>query len=660
MSSHRLNWLLTLAIIVATGSGAMPAAEANRPMNIPFEGQMDAPEFPGSLEWLNTGRPLTLKDLRGKVVLLDFWTYCCINCMHIIPDLKKLEARYPNELVVIGVHSAKFDNEKETDNIREAIKRYEIEHPVINDRDFLVWRSYGVRAWPSLMLINPQGRVIGSHSGEGIFELFDHIIGETVKHFDAKGLIDRKPIELKLEKAGQPPALLSYPGKIVADEKSKRLVFSDSNHNRIIVASLAGEILEVVGDGQSGLQDGPFESARFFRPQGVCLDAGSEVIYVADTENHAIRLVDLKARSVKTVAGDGRQSRRFNQEGKGVELNSPWDVVLVGDTLYIAMAGSHQLWALSTKTLEARVYAGSGRENIADGPLKEGALAQPSGITTDGRKLYFADSEVSAVRSADLNAGGRVETLIGEGLFEFGDVDGKYPRARLQHPLGVAFHDGFIYVADTYNHKIKKLNPATKELTSFIGAGKRGMADGLAAQAQLNEPAGLCFADGKMFIADSNNHVVRVCDLKSGTVSTLQWQGLDKLTMKVPAKGSLEREILLEARRVSPDVRSLDFKITLPRGKKINPAGVSKIKISSADAEVLRLEKPESELKGESLSIPVSARIGKTSLSVQLRVFYCDTGNAGLCYFDNAIVKIPLEVSNGEATSLTVTYRVEK
>src|SRR3989441_3303585 len=155
--------------------------------------RMRAPELNGARGWLNTDRPLTLSALKGKVVLLDFWTYGCINCMHIIPDLKKLEARYPNELVVIGVHSAKFDNEKETDNIREAIKRYEIEHPVINDRDFLVWRSYGVRAWPSLMLINPQGRVIGGHSGEGIFDLFDHIIGETVRYFDTKGLIDRQP-----------------------------------------------------------------------------------------------------------------------------------------------------------------------------------------------------------------------------------------------------------------------------------------------------------------------------------------------------------------------------------------------------------------------------------------------------------------------------------
>src|SRR5262245_24122272 len=476
MRRRVISWTLLLLAGLATGS---QSAETDRPkiMNIPFEGQADAPDFPESLTWLNTARPFSLRDLRGKVVLLDFWTYCCINCMHVIPDLKKLEAKYPNELVVIGVHSAKFNNEKDTDNIRDAIKRYEIEHPVINDKDFLVWRSYGARSWPTLMLLNPQGRIIGGHSGEGIFDLFDQIIGDTVRYFDAKGLIERKPIQFALEKSTQPPSLFAYPGKVVADEKTRRLVFSDSNHNRLIIASLDGNILEVVGDGGAGLKDGPFEAVRFFRPQGICLDAPNHLIYVADTENHAIRRVDLKSRTVTTLAGNGRQARQRNQQGKSVELNSPWDLLLVGDSLYLAMAGPHQLWTLDTKTLEAKVYAGTGRENITDGPLKECALAQPSGITTDGKTLYFADSEVSAIRTADLDAGGQVRTLIGQGLFEFGDVDGKYPGARLQHPLGVAYHDGFVYVADTYNHKIKKLNPQTSEITNFIGTDNPAMYD---------------------------------------------------------------------------------------------------------------------------------------------------------------------------------------
>src|SRR6266849_6869393 len=227
---------------------------------IPFEGIGAAPEFPADSEWLNTDKPITLKSLKGKIVLLDFWTYCCINCMHVIPDLKKLEAKYPRELVVIGVHSAKFDNEKQTDNIRQAILRYEIEHPVVNDKDFVVWRAFNVRSWPTLVLINPNGRVIGYFSGEGIYEPFDRIISETIAHFDAKHQIDHAPFSRRLERAKSPRSLFAYPGKIAADERSQRIFFSDSNHNRLIIASLDGEILECIGEGEIGLRDGDFAS----------------------------------------------------------------------------------------------------------------------------------------------------------------------------------------------------------------------------------------------------------------------------------------------------------------------------------------------------------------------------------------------------------------
>src|SRR5262249_44916467 len=218
------RWILLL--FVASGLARTLAAE------VPYEGTRPAPEFPEETEWLNTDHPLTIAGLKGKIVLLDFWTYCCINCMHIIPDLKKLEAKYGQELVVIGVHSAKFENEKQTRNIRQAVLRYEIEHPVINDKDFAVWRSFGARSWPTLGLINPHGRIIGYHSGEGIYELFEQVIGETVRNFDEKKQIDRTALSLKLERAKGPKPLFSYPGKIVGDGKSKRLFFSDSNHNR--------------------------------------------------------------------------------------------------------------------------------------------------------------------------------------------------------------------------------------------------------------------------------------------------------------------------------------------------------------------------------------------------------------------------------------------
>src|SRR6185503_1734547 len=205
-------------------------------------------------------------------------------------------------------------------------------------------------------------------------------------------------------------------------------------------------ILDAIGGPESGLKDGDYASARFFRPQGLCHDAKQDLLYVADTENHAVRQVDLKLKRVSTIAGIGYQARRHNVEGDGrlIALNSPWDVLKLDDELFVAMAGSHQIWRIDPRTHEVRVHAGSSRENLLDAPLKESALAQPSGLTTDGTKLYFADSEVSAVRMADRAPTGRVDTLIGTGLFEFGDVDGKYPSARLQHCLGVAWHDGFV------------------------------------------------------------------------------------------------------------------------------------------------------------------------------------------------------------------------
>src|SRR5262245_16990678 len=478
-----------------------------------FEGEVNAPEFPAGLEWLNTEKSISLRELRGKIVLLDFWTYCCINCMHIIPDLKKLEAKYAKELVVIGVHSAKFTNEKGTDNIRQAILRYEIEHPVINDRDFEVWQSYTARSWPTLVLINPKGRIVGAHSGEGIFDLFDDVIGELAAHFKAKNELDEKPIKFKLEKFSAPPSLLSYPGKVLADEKSNRLFISDSNHNRIIITTLDGTVQDVIGDAAIGTKDGGFAEAEFNHPQGVALDG--DVLYICDTENHLIRKADLKARTVETLVGTGEQARKFNVEGTGtsVALNSPWDALVHNGMLYIAMAGPHQLWVVDLKTRAAKPYAGSGRENHKDGKLLEAALAQPSGITTDGKSLFFADSEVSSIRFASLNPNGNVGTIVGKGLFDFGDVDGTGDSVRLQHPLGVVYLNGKLYIADTYNHKIKQIDiekhdfnasalsedsqPQRQksqpkfESRTFAGTRERGTRDGERKQAQFNEPGGI-------------------------------------------------------------------------------------------------------------------------------------------------------------------------
>ena len=444
--------------------------------------------------------------------------------MHIFPQLRKLEKKYEGELAVIGVHSAKFPSEQETENVRMAILRYEIGHPVVNDGEFQVWQSYACRAWPTLMFLDPEGRVLGKHEGELPYEAFDRLLGDMVKAFDAEGRLDRRPLEYHREALESAP--LSFPGKVLADEANGRLFISDTSHNRILQTTFDGEVTRTIGGVTPGFQDGDFVLAEFDHPQGMALDGNS--LYVADTENHAIRRVDLEEGYVETVTGTGEQAG-FGAPGgklKGTALNSPWDLTLHNGSVYIAMAGPHQLWRLDLAKKQVGPYAGSGRENIADGPLASAQLAQPSGITTDGQRLYFADSETSSVRTADLEPGGRVGTIVGQGLFDFGDVDGTGPEVRLQHPLGVEWYDGVLYVADAYNHKIKRVYPMTQSAMTFLGTGAHGHDDGPGHSATFYEPGGLSIGGGKLFIADTNNHAIRVVDLETEEVSTLEIRGL--------------------------------------------------------------------------------------------------------------------------------------
>lgn len=438
--------------------------------------------------------------------------------------MRKLEKKYAEELLVVGVHSAKFPNEKARDNLYKAVQRYELGHPVINDVDFEVWQKYACRAWPTLMFIDPEGKVIGKHEGELDYQSFDNLLGQMVAEFDDRGLLDRVPVHFR--KDDGPETTLSFPGKVVADASSQRLFIADTNHNRVIVASLGGAVQQVIGSGAAGLDDGSFASATFDHPQGMVLVGN--VLYVADAENHAIRKVDLAAETVETIAGTGDQGhmREGRGEGRSTELNSPWDLAYHDGQLYIAMAGMHQLWSMDLTDGLVGPHAGSGRESITDGPLLSATLAQPSGITTDGQRLYFADSETSSIRSAALDPTGRVQTIVGMDLFVFGDTDGAEHHVRLQHPIGIAHHEGTLYVADTYNHKIKRVLPATRSAFTMVGTGEAGHRDGPGGEALFAEPSGLSIADGKIYVADTNNHVIRVADLDSGEVTTVELTGL--------------------------------------------------------------------------------------------------------------------------------------
>jgi len=483
-------------------------------------GTVKAPELEGGVAWLNTEQAVKLKDLRGKIVVLDFWTLCCINCIHTLPDLAKLEKKYENEVVVIGVHSAKFDNEKETQSIRKAILRYEITHPVVNDADMKIWNTYDVHSWPTLCLIDPEGNFVGKAAGEGNYEVLDKNIARLIKVHKEKKTLNEKPIKFALERDRQGP--LFFPGKVLADGPGKRLFIADSTHHRIVVTDLNGKKLDIAGVGDAGRVDGTFDQASFNDPQGMALKG--DTLYVADRKNHLLRALDLKTRTVKTIAGTGRQGDDRTGSGPALSLglNSPWDLYLNGNSLFIAMAGHHQIWVLDLAKNVLSRYAGSGAENIRDGPLTLANFAQPSGLASDGKTLYVADSEVSAIRAVPLDGQGSVRTIVGKGLFDFGDIDGTGNMVRLQHALGVVFHEGKLYVADTYNSKIKEIDPAKRSSSTFVG-GSNGWYTG----PTFSEPAGISLADGKLYVADTNAHRIRVVDLKTKAVTTLPLTGVE-------------------------------------------------------------------------------------------------------------------------------------
>jgi DNA-binding beta-propeller fold protein YncE len=521
----------------------------------PYTLRVPAPALEGG-QWVNVRQPLALADLRGRFVLLDFWTYCCINCMHVLPELKKLEHAFPNELVVIGVHSAKFEGEQVTENIREAVLRYEIEHPVVNDANMTIWRRYGAQSWPTLVLIDPAGDVVWAASGEREFEQIKEVIDRGLPYYRAQGLLKPAPRPAIVGAEEQSETPLRFPGKVLADEAGGRLFVADSNHNRIVVTDIDGKLQQIIGSGAIGRADGAFDQCSFNHPQGMALVGN--LLYVADTENHLLRKVDLAAGNVTTTAGTGEKGtgwpgwgdaganelvpgagpRRFVGPPKTTSLASPWALWEHGGSLFIAMAGPHQVWKMPLDESEIGPYAGNGREDIADGPLlpnmpydpRFSSFAQPSGFTSDGKRLFVADSEGSTIRSVPLDGKGEVQTLVGltGTLFDFGDVDGTGREVRLQHPLGVAWWDGKLFVADTYNNKIKVIDVEARNCRTVAGSGEPGSADATAGQqATFNEPAGISAAGGKLYIADTNNHTIRVMELSEPYgVTTLAIEGL--------------------------------------------------------------------------------------------------------------------------------------
>jgi len=610
-----------------------------------------APEFPDDLQWLNTDRPLRLRELRGKLVLLDFWTYGCINCLHILPDLKRLEAKYARELVVIGVHTAKYGNEAVLANLHQAIQRYGIQHPVINDHAARVWSAYRVPGWPTQILVDPNGNILQGFIGEYHDQQIDRLIADTIALHRQRGTLRDAPPLSVVTSPSAPDTPLRYPGKVLVDAASSHLWIADTQHHRIILSTLDGNVLAVIGHGAAGSADGDFASATFRQPQGLALQDGH--LYVADTGNHLVRRVNLTTQRVDTIAGTGGRAREFNVPGYGraAQLNSPWDLHRQGNALYMAMAGMHQIWRLDLETTYVEPFAGTGREALIDDVPVDAAFGQPSGLSGDGTHLYVADTEVNAIRAVRLEPDGMTTTLSGGGLFTFGDRDGIGREARLQHPLGIAAVDGEVYVADTYNHKIKRLNTSTGYLKTVAGTGMAGWRDGAAAQAQFYEPGGLSAAAGQLYVADTNNHRVRVVDLHTLVVTTLPLRGLTPPENVAGAPSG--EDDLTEVRRLSEQSLPASIQTALrialhaPAGWQVNARapGLLAVTVKGRGAgvpdayakKILRPMPPE-------LEVPLQmAQVGTVALlRVDLNFVLCRKSNQAVCVPRQVAWEVPV------------------
>ncbi|HET9758698.1 MAG TPA: NHL domain-containing thioredoxin family protein [Nocardioidaceae bacterium] len=587
-----------------------PPREGRRP-------RVRAPELRGR-GWLNTDRDLTLADLRGRFVLLDFWAFCCINCLHVLDELRPVEEKYAGELVVVGVHSPKFVHEADPDALRAAVERYQVAHPVLDDPELVTWQAYTARAWPTLVLVDPEGYVVAQYAGEGHAHAIDALLAELREEHLARGTLQPgdSPYVAPEPQAGE----LLFPAKVVRLPGGTLLVADAGHHSLVELEDDAETVVRRIGTGERGLVDGAAE-ARFNEPNGLCLlpeDLAREVGYdvvVADTVNHALRGVALATGEVTTLAGTGRQLMQGDREPGA--LSSPWDVTWWGDRVWVAMAGVHQLWRFDPRTGAAAPAAGTTNEGLLDGPLADAWFAQTSGLAPAGDRLWLADSETSSLRYVE---DGAVHTVVGSGLFDFGFQDGDAGEALFQHPLGVTvLPDRSVAVCDTYNGAVRRVADG---VVSTLATG-------------LAEPSGAVVDGDHLVIVESAAHRLARVPL-AGVAQAAGFAHTTQRPVTEIAGGEVEIVV--------------DF--TPPPGQKVDDrfGPPSQLFVSATPPALLR----RGEGRGTDLTrtVVVDPAVGDGVLHVAARAASCDAhgGEGAACHLHQQDWGVPVRVTrDGEA-----------
>jgi thiol-disulfide isomerase/thioredoxin len=587
-----------------------------------------APELIGKGGWLNTGgKELTLADLRGKCVVVDFWTFCCINCLHVLDELRELEEKHKDTVVVVGVHSPKFVHEAEHQAVVDAVERYGVHHPVLDDPELATWKQYAVRAWPTLVVIDPEGYVVAQHAGEGHAHAIERLVEELEAEHGAKGTLRRGDGPYV---APEPEAThLRFPGKALRLANGNFLVSDTTRHQVVELAEDGEGVVRRIGSGERG-----FGPDAFSEPQGLALLPDGSVI-VADSVNHALRRIDLGTGEVTTVAGTGRQWWQGSPSAGPaleVDLSSPWDVAWWEGRVWIAMAGVHQLWTYDPQAGTVEAAAGTTNEGLVDGPAAEAWFAQPSGLAAAGDRLWIADSETSALRWVERAAEGDgyvVKSAVGTGLFDFGHRDGAAEQALLQHPLGVtALPDGSVAVCDTYNHALRRYDPATGEVTTLA--------------TDLREPSDAVLAGGdsaEILVVESARH--RLTRLR-----------LPEEAVRVD---SVAHRTQRAATEVAPGRLRLDVVFEAPNGQKLDTryGPSTRLLVSSTPPELLA----QGEGAGTDLfrELVLADGIAEGVLHVSAMAASCDDDPENeypACHVHQQDWGVPVRVTEGGAARL--------
>ncbi|MER5773095.1 NHL domain-containing thioredoxin family protein [Streptomyces sp. NPDC002039] len=585
--------------------------------------RLRAPELIGKGGWLNTGgKELTLADLRGRIVVLDFWTFCCVNCLHVLDELRELEEKHRDTLVIIGVHSPKFVHEAEHTAVVDAVERYGVHHPVLDDPELATWKQYAVRAWPTLVVIDPEGYIVAQHAGEGHAHAIERLVEELEAEHEGKGTLRRGDGPYV---APEPVASdLRFPGKALVLPSGNLLVSDSTRHQLVELAPDGESVVRRVGSGSRG-----FGPDAFSEPQGLALLPDGRVV-VADTVNHALRTFDPESGVVETVAGTGRQwwqGSPTSGPALEVDLSSPWDVAWWQGKVWIAMAGVHQLWTWDPESGTVELAAGTTNEGLVDGPAAEAWFAQPSGLAATEDRLWIADSETSAVRYVHrTDTGYAITSAVGTGLFDFGHRDGPAGQALLQHPLGVtALPDGSVAICDTYNHALRRFDPATGEVTTLA--------------TDLREPSDAVLVGSDIVVVESARH--RLTRLR-----------LPEEAVRVDAVAHRTQRAATE---VAPGRLRLDVVFQAPSGQKLDTryGPSTRLLVSSTPPELLAGgEGPGSDLFRE---LEWNPDVTEGVLHVSAMAASCDDDPANeypACHVHQQDWGVPVKITAGGADRL--------